>query len=75
MIEIKDDTKDNLYEAAGLLIYSDSKSIVSSQLPIFERLWKQSDLHEQLKMHDNMQAEFINMAPHELRTTIQPYLG
>ncbi|MGB8025828.1 MAG: hypothetical protein WCF06_16100 [Nitrososphaeraceae archaeon] len=30
IVEIKDDTKDNLYEAAGLSIYSDSKSIISS---------------------------------------------
>jgi hypothetical protein len=30
IIEIKDDTKDNMYEAAGLSTYSDSKSIISS---------------------------------------------
>ncbi|HEY6166095.1 MAG TPA: HAMP domain-containing sensor histidine kinase, partial [Nitrososphaeraceae archaeon] len=75
IIEIKDDTKDNLYEAAGLSIYSDSKSIVSSYLSIFERLWKQSELYEQLKAHDKMQEEFINIAAHELRTPIQPILG
>ena len=75
IIEIKDDTKDNLYEAAGLSIYSDSKSIVSSYLSIFERLWKQSELYEQLKAHDKMQEEFINVAAHELRTPIQPILG
>src|ERR687883_820804 len=43
IVEIKDDTKDNLYEAAGLSIYSDSKSIVSSYLAIFESLWKQTE--------------------------------
>ena len=32
IVEIKDDTKDNLYEAAGLSIYSNSNSIVSSYL-------------------------------------------
>jgi signal transduction histidine kinase len=31
--------------------------------------------HEQLKMHDKMQREFINIAAHELRTPIQPILG
>ncbi len=75
IVEIKDDTKDNLYKAAGLSIYSDSKSIVSSYLSIFERLWKQSELYEQLKAHDKMQEEFINIAAHELRTPLQPILG
>ena len=65
IVEIKDDTKDNLYEAACLSIYSDSKSIVSSYLSIFERLWKQSELYEQLKAHGKMQEEFINIAAHE----------
>jgi signal transduction histidine kinase len=31
--------------------------------------------NEQLKVHDNMQREFINVAAHELRTYIQPILG
>ena len=31
--------------------------------------------NEQLKFHDKMQKEFINIAAHELRTPIQPILG
>lgn len=31
--------------------------------------------NEQLKVHDKMQREFINVAAHELRTPIQPILG
>jgi signal transduction histidine kinase len=31
--------------------------------------------NEQLKSHDRMQREFINIAAHELRTPIQPILG
>lgn len=31
--------------------------------------------NEQLKTHDKMQREFINIAAHELRTPIQPILG
>ena len=42
IVETKDDTKDNMYEAAGLSIYSNSKSIVLSYIAIFETLWKQS---------------------------------
>jgi signal transduction histidine kinase len=32
-------------------------------------------MYEQLKLHDKMQREFINIAAHELRTPIQPILG
>lgn len=31
--------------------------------------------NEQLKIHDKMQKEFINIAAHELRTPIQPIIG
>ena len=31
--------------------------------------------NKQLKIHDNMQKEFINVAAHELRTPIMPILG
>jgi signal transduction histidine kinase len=31
--------------------------------------------NEQLKVHDKMQRDFINVAAHELRTPIQPILG
>ena len=41
---IQDDTKDNVYEAAGLSIYSNTKSMVLSYVAIFETLWKQSRL-------------------------------
>jgi two-component system sensor histidine kinase VicK len=73
--ELKDDTRDISYNAAGLSTYSNSKSIVSSYVSIFESIWKQTDLYEQLKVHDRMQEEFINVAAHELRTPIQPILG
>jgi signal transduction histidine kinase len=33
------------------------------------------DALEQLKVHDKMQHEFINVAAHELRTPVQPLLG
>jgi two-component system, OmpR family, sensor histidine kinase VicK len=89
IVELKDDTEDNSYKAAGLSTYSDSKSIVSSYISIFESFWQQSELYkqleesnkqlteanEQLKVHDKMQNEFINIAAHELRTPIQPILG
>jgi len=75
IVELRDDTKDSSYYAAGLATYSNSKSIISSYASIFESLWKQNELYEQLKIHDKMQQEFINVAAHELRTPIQPILG
>jgi two-component system sensor histidine kinase VicK len=82
IIETKDDLKDNSYDAAGLAAYSNSKPIALAYASIFDTLWKQTELHqkfskmyEQLKTHDRMQKEFINVAAHELRTPIQPILG
>jgi two-component system sensor histidine kinase VicK len=48
---------------------------VLSYSTIFESLWKQKELNEQLQKHDKMQKEFINTAAHELRTPIQPIIG
>jgi two-component system, OmpR family, sensor histidine kinase VicK len=45
VVEIKDDTKDNVYEAVGLSIYSNTKSIVLSYLAIFETIWNQGQPH------------------------------
>lgn len=75
VIESRDDFKSTFYEAIGLSTYSSSKAGVLSYVSIFENLWIQTDLYEQLKVHDRMQREFINMAAHELRTPIQPILG
>ncbi|NOJ29086.1 MAG: hypothetical protein DA328_02845 [Nitrososphaeraceae archaeon] len=36
---------------------------------------KLADANKQLKVHDKMQKEFINIAAHELRTPIMPILG
>jgi two-component system, OmpR family, sensor histidine kinase VicK len=81
-VELKDDTKETSYEAIGLATYSNSKPTVLSYLSIFDTLWNQvdlygelRDLYEQLKAHDKLQKEFINIAAHELRTPIQPILG
>jgi signal transduction histidine kinase len=75
VIELRDDTKSTFYEAIGLSTYSSSKPGVLSYVSIFENLWIQTELYEQLKVHDKMQKDFINIAAHELRTPIQPILG
>ncbi|HEX6027832.1 MAG TPA: HAMP domain-containing sensor histidine kinase [Nitrososphaeraceae archaeon] len=75
IIELRNDTKENYYEAAGLAAYSNSKPIALSYASIFDTLWKQGELYEQVKAYSIAQKEFINIAAHELRTPIQPILG
>jgi signal transduction histidine kinase len=75
VFEKKDDSKENFVEALGLATYSDSKPTVMSYFLIFESLWNQVALYEQLKVHERMQQDFINIAAHELRTPIQSIVG
>lgn len=75
IIELKDDEKESYLDAAGLAFYSNSRPIALSYASIFETLWKQGELYEQLKAYAAMQKEFINIAAHELRTPVQPILG
>ena len=49
VMELKDDTKETFVEAIGLSTYSNSKAGVLSYVAIFENLWKQTELYEQLK--------------------------
>lgn len=74
-VELKDDTKDTTYEAIGLATYSNSKSTVLSYTSMFQRLWLQTELYDQLRVHEKMQKDFINVAAHELRTPIQPIIA
>jgi signal transduction histidine kinase len=75
ILEIKDDATPSLFDAAGLAIYIEGASTSISYASIFESLWKQTDLYEQLQIQDKLQKEFINTAAHELRTPIQPIIG
>jgi two-component system, OmpR family, sensor histidine kinase VicK len=44
VVELKDDTKENINEAIGLATYSNSESTVLSYISIFEALWMQSQI-------------------------------
>jgi two-component system sensor histidine kinase VicK len=73
--ELKDDTKKTIAESIGLGTYSNSGPTVLTYTAIFDIIWKQTELYEQLQVHDKMQKEFINTAAHELRTPIQPIIS
>jgi two-component system, OmpR family, sensor histidine kinase VicK len=75
VFEKKDDSKENFIEAVGLATYSNSKPTVMSYVSIFESLWEQVQLYQQLKAHDKMQKEFINIASHEMKTPTQAIVG
>jgi signal transduction histidine kinase len=75
VFEKTDDTKENFVEAVGLATFSNSKPTVMSYVSIFKNLWNQVDLYEQLKIHDRMQKEFINIASHEMKTPTQAIIG
>ena len=75
VMELKDDSKATFFDAIGLSTYSNSKAGVLSNIAMFENLWSQTEQMVQLKIHDKMQKEFINVAAHELRTPIQPILS
>ncbi len=75
VVELKDDIREDTKEAIGLATYSNSKSTVLSYVSIFDTLWRQSELREELMIRNIAQKEFINIAAHELRNPIQPILG
>jgi len=88
-VEVKKDVELTSEEALGFATYSNSKATVASYVSIFETLWLQRELYEnlaesnerlaaaieQLEAHDTLQREFINIAAHELRSPIQPVLS
>ena len=89
VMEIKDDSKTTFTQAIGLSTYSNSKAGVLSYVAIFENLWRQAELYQQLKksneelaaankqlqIEGKMQQDFINVAAHELRTPTHSILG
>ena len=52
-VELKDDSKDNSYEAIGLATYSNSKPTVLTYTSIFESLWMQTESSIFESLHRN----------------------
>ena len=73
----------------GLSTYSNSRSTVLSYAAMFETLWNETELYEQIRQsHSELeianeqlerqyksQSDFVNIAAHEIRTPAQSILG
>ena len=75
IMELKHLREEKHTASIGFSIYSNSQSIVLSYASIFEVLYNQSILFDQMKEEENTRSEFINIAAHELRTPIMPILN
>ena len=73
--ELRQPGAEKFSEAIGLVVYSNRRITVDSFKSIFELLWNERTLVEELKRTDIMQREFINIASHEMKTPIQAIMG
>jgi signal transduction histidine kinase len=80
--ELKDDSKEFFEEAIGLTTYSKSKPTILLYISIFESLWAQTEMSEDLKIanekllkSEHLEREFISIAAHELRTPTKAIMG
>lgn len=82
VMELKDDSKELLEEAIGKSAFSIIKPTALSYTTIFESLWDQTEVSENLRtankelmQSEQLEREFINTAAHELRTPTQSITG
>ena len=80
--ELEDDNEESFEGATGFSTHSTDVSRIFPYISIFENLWTQAGLYQQIKkvnekliMKDKKYREFISVAAHELRVPIQPILG
>jgi signal transduction histidine kinase len=82
VIEVTNDSKVTFEEAIGLTTYSTSYPTVLSYISIFETLWIQTEMFDNLRVaneklaeSEELEKDFINIAAHELRTPAQAISG
>ncbi|MGN6615175.1 MAG: sensor histidine kinase [Candidatus Nitrosocosmicus sp.] len=73
--EVKDDSKKDYYDSIGLTIFIEGKSSALSYTTIFNSLWKQTEICQQLESIDEYKNEFLSMLSHELKTPLVPIKG
>jgi two-component system sensor histidine kinase VicK len=71
---VKNADADNFYEAIGMPIYSNSTVNISLFKSLFDLIWNERIINEQMHQLERVQKEFINIAAHELRTPVTPIL-
>jgi two-component system, OmpR family, sensor histidine kinase VicK len=74
-IELVKPEAESLPEAVGFAFYSNNERSAELFRWMFELLWNERTLNEELKKVDKMQKEFVNIAAHELRTPAQSIVG
>src|SRR5579885_147496 len=72
--EVREEMVKEFSKTLGYGLYSNSIAVIQSIRLFFELLWKSDELNEKLKDHERLQAEFINIASHEIKTPIQALL-
>jgi two-component system, OmpR family, sensor histidine kinase VicK len=74
-IELVRPEAESVPEAVGFAFYSNNERSADLFRWMFELLWNERILNEELRKVDNMQKEFVNVAAHELRTPAQSIVG
>jgi two-component system, OmpR family, sensor histidine kinase VicK len=74
-IELVRPEAESVKEAVGFAFYSNNERSADLFRWMFELLWNERTLNEELRKVDNMQKEFVNIAAHELRTPAQSIVG
>jgi two-component system, OmpR family, sensor histidine kinase VicK len=73
--ELRNPNAEKFSESVGFMVYSNRKTSVESFKSIFELLWNERTLNEELLKTYKMQKEFINIVSHEMKTPTQAILG
>lgn len=68
--ETKNDSGKTIEDAIGMITYTNSSPTVTTYGMIFDILWNQTDLYQQLENNNRIQKEFVDIIIHELSNPI-----